>query len=291
MIFTRNTKAYYEDRDKVTDNRDALLHFPLEVSVKYMANYRAHWHKDIELSLICSGSLLVGINADSQVLGAGEMAFVNSGDIHSYECPSSDLKLLVIVFNPSIIGNLSSLYNFSLKNPFISQELLKQLKVPDSIQERIRNCFYEILAEVEQHQDNYEIMVRGILMELVALILRHVPYEERSVGVSNQGLKVKKIVQEAILYVEQNYASDLSIDELASHLGISEYYFSRIFNRMIGQTFRTYLNNLRLEKALKMLASSNLSITEIAYECGFGSLRTFNRIFKDSKHLAPTKYR
>ena len=195
MIFTKNTKAYYEDREKVTDNPDALLHFPLEVSVKYRANYRAHWHKDIELSLICSGSLVVGINADSRLLHAGEMAFVNSGDIHSYESPSSDLKLLVIVFNPSIIGSLSSLYNFSLKNPFISQDLLKLLNVPDTIQERVKHCFYEILTEVEQHQDNYEIMVRGILLELVALILRHVPYDARTVGVSNQSLKIRKIVQ------------------------------------------------------------------------------------------------
>jgi len=69
------------------------------------------------------------------------------------------------------------------------------------------------------------------------------------------------------------------------------FYFSRIFKDISGMNYKTYLNLVRFNKAEIMIKTSNKPITDIAFECGFTSIRTFNRVYKGIKGDIPSNGR
>ena len=92
-------------------------------------------------------------------------------------------------------------------------------------------------------------------------------------------------------YMEKNYKNPISLATLAESLGYEYCYFSKIFNRLFSMRFNDYLNIYRFNEACAMLTDGNLSITEISYESGFQSVRSFNNTFKRLSGVSPGKWR
>ena len=78
---------------------------------------------------------------------------------------------------------------------------------------------------------------------------------------------------------------------MAGFAGFSRYYFSRSFKKQTGYSFKDYLCQKRLQVAMDLLIRSNTPMREIAIESGFGSVATFNRVFREKKGCTPTQYR
>lgn len=99
------------------------------------------------------------------------------------------------------------------------------------------------------------------------------------------------LMVDIINYCDQNYTQDISLHMLAHDLGVTHFYISHIFNKKFHTTFRDYINFLRIQKASELIATSNLSFTEIALTVGYNSLRTFDRCFLKTKGLSPSEYK
>ena len=92
-------------------------------------------------------------------------------------------------------------------------------------------------------------------------------------------------------YIHENYMRRLTVEGVARRFYISTNYFSRLFRQTLGTGFNNYLNCYRVEKARVMLGETNLSVAEIAFLCGFGSISQFNRVFRDVAHCPPGELR
>ncbi len=92
-------------------------------------------------------------------------------------------------------------------------------------------------------------------------------------------------------YLDENYTEDISREGLASSLGISPDHLSRYFKMHTGMKFSEYINRLRTEKAAEILKETDEKIIDIAHACGFESLRSFNRIFRERLRCTPGEYR
>ena len=99
------------------------------------------------------------------------------------------------------------------------------------------------------------------------------------------------LVYRAVEYVAANFRKKISLDKMAYDLGISKYVLSRLFSKTFHCNFSTYVNGVRLNYAVSMLSGTNDSITNICYDCGFDSQRTFNRVFKERYRVTPREYR
>jgi AraC-like DNA-binding protein len=148
-----------------------------------------------------------------------------------------------------------------------------------------------VYEEMQAKKACYEMIVRSHIIEVLGLLLRYFPHQVKETSRNTSSVKGKELVQFALHYIETNYTKNISLNGVASYLGISENYLSRLFNQLTGQTFRTYLNNIRLGHAQKLLSSTEKSIIDIAFESGFNSLRTFNRVYKSTKGIVPSDYR
>lgn len=99
------------------------------------------------------------------------------------------------------------------------------------------------------------------------------------------------LVNQAMDYMEKNYAQDINLYEVASSVHLSPYYFSRIFKQETDSTFLEYLSKLRIEKARRLLVDGTLPIGEVAVQVGYPNQNYFSRVFKKEVGLTPSEYR
>ncbi len=90
-------------------------------------------------------------------------------------------------------------------------------------------------------------------------------------------------------YIEQSYSEPIPLKKAASVAALESSYFSTYFRAKVGITFTEWLRQVRIRKAMKLMKASDFSITEVAYEVGFGDLRTFERAFKKHTRKTPTE--
>ena len=99
------------------------------------------------------------------------------------------------------------------------------------------------------------------------------------------------LINSAIDFIEKNYQSDISLQQIADYLSLSTYNTSRMFKKYTGESFINNLNQYRVNKAKNLLINTNTKISEIAVESGFCNKRTFYRVFKNYTGCSPSEYR
>lgn len=269
-------RAYHE-------NRLYSSKLPYLVSELHNFNFLAHWHTDIELIYVCEGSIRVGINSESRMLHRGEIAVCSSGDIHYYDSKNSTSTILLLIFHPSLIGSTSG---WPTETKFISPFLDIDSATTDLI-----HLIHKIKIEADRGLPYSESIITGMIYELCGLLLRHVPSQETDLTRDKRRVMNMKIMQEVLDYLEANYMNGVTLEETAQYANMSLFHFSRFFKNISGMNYVSYLNNLRVDKAEELILSTNKTMLEIALECGFTNVRTFNRVFKQIKQCKPTDYR
>lgn len=98
-------------------------------------------------------------------------------------------------------------------------------------------------------------------------------------------------IERAIRYMEEHITENISLDEIADEIGLSKFYFNRLFSKHIGMTPHKYFLNMRVQHAKRLLMTTHDSIEEIAEKCGFDSASNFIRLFKQRTSMTPTAFR
>ncbi len=101
----------------------------------------------------------------------------------------------------------------------------------------------------------------------------------------------RRYIRAACRYIMENSADDISLDDVAGHVGLSTFYFSKLFKQYMQISFPAYLANIRVKTAAGLLLNDNLSITDCAFMAGFQSTTSFNRVFRDITGYSPRDYR
>jgi AraC-like DNA-binding protein len=99
------------------------------------------------------------------------------------------------------------------------------------------------------------------------------------------------VVTKAKEYVEAHFDEAIVLAQVVRHVGVSRFYFCKLFKKATGMTFTEHVSRLRLEKAKAMLVDPAARISEVAFAAGFGSIPQFNSVFKRYVGTAPTQYR
>ncbi|MEK4850862.1 AraC family transcriptional regulator [Paenibacillus sp. FSL H7-0756] len=270
------------------ENRTYGYAFPFTAFVSRNINFLAHWHNDLEIVYVLEGSIRMGINSETRVLTAGDLAVCSSGDIHYYDSKNSESKLLMIIFNPSLIGYPAGWpLNKRLMSPFLDQSQ----SASDQINPRLSAIMQELLEEYLEKPPHHEQLVTGLLHELCALILRQMPLDIVNPHKDKRRITNMKIMQEVLEYLDVHYMHPITLADAARHANMSLFYFSRFFKSITGMSYVAYLNSIRVNQAERLLLGTDKSILDIALECGFTNIRTFNRVFKQVKLRTPSELR
>ncbi len=98
-------------------------------------------------------------------------------------------------------------------------------------------------------------------------------------------------VRSVLGYCSEHFCDDITVKDVADKVYVSERYVTKIFAEKVGCSFRDYINNLRMSKAVNLIKGTSMRITDIMYECGFKNQSTFNKVFLEEMGCTPREYR
>lgn len=234
-----------------------------------------HYHPHYEIYYMKDGGCRYFIDDRSFDVEAGDVVFIPMGIIHRTNYTSNLHSRLLINctedYIPSdVLANISEgryLYR--------SREIAKNVE--------------GIMAKIEQEYNNPDEYTKSLLRchtaELFYLLLRHPgTLEEATTG--------NEFIDSIVKYIKQNYMTDIRLTGIAKMKSVSPEHLSRTFKSCTGFGFNEYVTLLRLRKAEEMIKSEqHMTISEIAYECGFNDGNYFSYKFKKMYGVSPIKLR
>ena len=235
----------------------------------------AHLHVNIELVLLLEGRTRAFADTEQVTLESGDVFLAFPNQIHRFESEGPE-NYYIFIINPDYIPEISAV--FRGKQP-VSARIAGAAKNPAVL------ALAERLEQIGNHADAWrELERRGYLLALFSLLL---PHMELTDATSSDSQTLRTVVS----YCTQNFTRELSLGLLEQELHLSRYYISHLFSDKLRISFNDYVNSLRVSFACRQLRGSECSVTEIATLAGFGTLRTFNRVFARHMGQAPTAYR
>lgn len=114
---------------------------------------------------------------------------------------------------------------------------------------------------------------------------------ERRVSSAGADPQEERTINQLTRYLQEHLADELSLGVLADEFHLSAQYISQLFKSEIGVNFLTYLTNIRMEKAKKLLLVTSLPISEVSERSGYADYRVFTKTFKKYEGLTPSQYR
>lgn len=252
-------------------------------------NMAHHWHTNFELVYVKEGSFFLSIDNKEYTLNAGDVAFINSESVHGGNPEGNDTIYECIVFNPEdfSIGS-SDLRDFFEK--LFGHELYVNefFKKSSAVAERAKALFENMSLE---RNSASRILCIGSVFSLFGEILNSSEFSGQRNGAGNIFKRNEPKLKKVLVFIRSNYDRHITLSEMAQVCEMSPKYFCSYFKKMTKMTPTQYLLFYRAEKSAKQLLQTEISITTIAFACGFSDLSYYIKVFKERFGVSPGQFR
>ncbi len=248
-----------------------------------------HFHPQFELTYIVSSSGMRYIGDSIHNFSMGDFVLIGTNLPHSWKTvgeQTTPVKAVISQFSEELLGtnwlekaefyNIKKMLQLASRGikfsgdtaTYLSDKLLKLPTLPPFDKLLI---LLEILHNLSQRKD-YTLLSSASF----------------SADITMEDSKRISIIQ---AYVKNNVQSKITIEEVAGLIGLTEVSFCRYFKKVHNKSFITFLNEFRIALACKMLIETDLTVSEIGYECGFNSISLLHRLFNRFVQMTPLEYR
>lgn len=233
----------------------------------------AHFHRNIEILYMFSGEMHCEVGDVAFDAAEDDIIFVHNYYHHAFKPKNRYEKLFLII--P---------YNY--ENDF--DGILQHNSLPPHLNNKEFNRLHlrQIFKNMYDNKHGMSALVKkGYLNVIMGTLLDHYPTVKREKS------KSMNFLVQVLEYIDENYEKPLTLDSISREFGYNKYYFSRLFNKYIGENINNYINLVRLQHFMDRLRGGDKrSISEVAFDCGFDSLTTFYRCFNKIYEKNPKQY-
>ena len=240
-----------------------------------------HWHQRVEMIYVVEGKCQIRSSGQRMLCEAGDLVVVRSGEIHAIE-GDTERQLYVVTFDPTIF------YRFTPEASFPKRFISAREQQQAGVDKEIARLLEEIFQEDLRQEPLFETFMRAGILRLYSILLRH--FEDVSSKDDKNYIRLQQL-QSALEYIASHYAEPITLAEVATAIGYTPSYVSTLFVSKIGLNFKTYLDNIRINKAADLLGSTRLTVADVAAQCGFDNVRTFNNTFRRVVGQSPSQFR
>lgn len=271
----------------VLKNSCAYFHTPSTISKSmfFYLFYVGHFYCNNEYSItrdnydsflimfVKKGRGTVNYNNKNYDIKENDVVFINCHRPHSYKSKDDNLEIYWIHFD----GSTSNEYFQYIYNKYGVVISLKEM-----------NTIPKYIDKIIEYYKNNTLINEPLVSCYIQRILT-------DILINSNGNKIysneNSPIFSAINFIQKNYKYNISVEDLANHICLSVYYFSRLFKRETGYSPYQYIRNVRLNHAKSLLISTDMPIKEICYECGFNSESNFVSCFKAQTGITPSNFR
>jgi len=247
--------------------------------------YETHVHTAVEIVLTTEGVVEYTVEDRKYEVMKNQILIIPPNIPHETEMKDGSSRKLFL-FEPEA---LLAMRDISDMNAYFSRTFY--LHDGSETQSQVRELLMHA-AEVYQQQGlMWNTVCHSDMMQIFALLGQEYLGSSRATQAQRINSREAEMFTATIAYINAHYRDHLTLDDVAEFAGFSRYYFSRVFRKQTGSSFKDYLIQKRLQVATDLLIRTNASMREVAEESGFGSVVTFNRIFRESKNCTPSQFR
>lgn len=266
--------------------------FPAYIKKGQLSNYPdfravSHWHDDLEFILILEGQMSYDVNGQKLLLQEGEGIFVNSRYFHyGYSDAHTECFFLCILLSPQLLSVNAYLVENCL-NPLIQNTHFPYEKLSPAI--RWQNL---ILRDLEGlYESNLDQIQPFTVLEKFSHILQLLSENMDTFPEQNKNAEDILALTAMMGYVQKHYSNKILLKDLSSAGNCCKTKCTSLFQKYLSTSPMLYLSHYRLEKSIFLLRNTAMSITEIAYACGFSNTSYFCELFHERYGISPGKYR
>lgn len=288
MINQRDIIQVRSDKSQILHSNPMFLFSGGQTSYTSESAYIVpdHWHEDVEFLCVQEGQMDYRVNGQSIHLNAGEGIFVNSKRIHSNISKKGEF----CVFSYGLIH--PSMFTGS---PYIDQQYIKpafSMNSFDYILLNEQDWTSEIMEEMNTLNSKPKTFQELGVTELAVKTIR-LFYE--NINMTEQGSNFSPVhvdnFQNMMHYISEHYMEKVSLDDIADAGNVGKTLCAKLFKQFVAKTPGEYLISYRIAKSIELLTTTDLSITDIAYNCGFTSASHYTKTFREATGSTPLKYR
>ncbi len=239
-----------------------------------------HFHKNYEILLVEAGQVSCFADGVIYSLHPGEGFFLFPLQISGFAVPPGGRVRRIVFCNHLILTIHKSVEGRQAVSPVFTPGR----RCVQFVQETLGELFgaeYRQFARLRPYEKRMQ--VKGLLYLLGSEFLRGATLIPRS--------KAGNLCMEMVQYIATNYQNDISLQDIAEENGYNYQYLSRKFNRYMGMGFKKMVNLYRVQQAFLLLQDTDQPISQVAYECGFQSIRSFNQVCKEIYGKTPSELR
>lgn len=246
--------------------------------------YESHCHSAVEIIMPVKGEVIYQVEDATYRVQADEVLIVPPNCVHGLSMNAGSARYLLL-FEPDSI--------FSMRDMRLVEDILQTpiyLSSQPELQEAVRSLLNQCINCYDRREFMWNTLCYSYLMQMYARLGQS--SLARNTQPRPEARRMEpEIVDSARLYIDQNFKRSISLEDVSAFTGFSKYYFSRVFKQQMGISFSEYLRGKRVGMAEDLLIHTRQSIQDIALSAGFGSIATFNRVFRESRGCTPSRYR
>ncbi|PKK94477.1 MAG: hypothetical protein CVV60_06235 [Tenericutes bacterium HGW-Tenericutes-5] len=263
------------------------LNLPFETFLSDYINHDLVIHEEIEIIWVIKGNAIITVDGKEYLLSPQTVFLVYMYRKHSLKSEENSIIVTYRLKKEYLHKNNLFFEKINFVNRVYSFEELavKYKQVPLLIVEIIKLLISEEVSDLNRYKiigyyNMYIVDLYRIIMKERYLDVKHINFE-------NYLNRIHTIIE----YTYKNFKEKISLDKLAEITKVSAYRLSHFIKEALGISYRDFLQNVRFERALKLLKETNSSVAEIAIECGFSDHKYLNKLMRDRFHITPLKYR
>lgn len=281
--------ARYEDGFRVLQGNREYVTYPDDSSMRIWYSdipwrYEIHYHSAVEICLTLEGAVDYTVDGSTYRVHRGEILIIPPEVPHGLNMEGESSRYLYL-FEPETVFGMRDI-------KAMSQQFGKVFYLHDGSEAhtRIRELLLKMQGVYDKGEAMWNTVCFGYALRMYAILGQHYlsgarPRREKAYSVDSE------VITASMGYINSHYRENITLDDVADFAGFSRYYFSRSFKKQTGYSFKDYLCQKRVQVAMDLLIRTNRSMRDIAIESGFGSIATFNRVFREKKGCTPSQYR
>ena len=153
--------------------------------------------------------------------------------------------------------------------------------------DEIREIFVALCKHSDSRRSEDELLTQSLLLRLVHLLHQCAP-NEHIIQTPKHNNRI--VIEQTLRFIQENPSADLTLEALSARANFSPIYFHKLFKASTGKNLREYVEEQRIKRAIHLLTSTELTLTQIAYDCGFSSQSYFSYAFKKKMAMTPREY-
>lgn len=263
---------------KLIVTSDVLSHFDDAKTIKKAI------HEQIEIKSFYAGASTLLIGSKSVNVKAGDVVVINPYEFHTTIDIGVETGKYNFLMIPLDYFSFMAAPGVNLRDFFFSDK--KVFRTLFENDEELCMIVNRIAKECKMCEKAYELAVRGLMMQLFAVLIRRGVSSGENVPMTRNPAANYDLIEPAIRYIRDHFAEQIEVEHLAELCRLSKYYFCHTFKTVTDYPVMGYVRQYRLKIADVMLMNTTQSVEDIAEYCGFESANYFIRCYK--KHFGKT---